>query len=95
MKSDIHPYTEEEAKRFGMVLAKLGVPSFGPATGMELLRIVDAVKEVVKKNKAKVSPEGLALMQGYCDRIQDLCAVAASMQGAILEQMQEMIKGRE
>jgi len=93
MKVDIVGYEERFAKKMGQVLAALGIPTFGPATGIELLRMVEGVDEMLKKNKDKLTPEMVTLFQGYRTRILDICAVSIHHQGAVMEKLESLLKG--
>lgn len=89
MKLDIVHYTQEEALRLGAALTKLGVPCFGPETGIKLLEIVVALDKVMEKNKGKFNEEMVTLLTGYRHRLTDVSFVAAGQQGEVIRQLEE------
>jgi len=87
---DIVPYTPEEAAKLGKVLGDLGCPSFGPAVGMELMKVVKGIDGLLKKEGWDESQR--TVLRCYRARLMDICAVAVHHQGAIINTLQKLIE---
>jgi len=90
MNPDIIPYTDEEGKRLGAVLAKFGIPSFGPATGMGLLSIIKSIDELLS-NSIRLDDDMKTLLTGYRNRLNDICLVAAGQQKEVIDTLSKMV----
>lgn len=89
---DIIRYTDEEAVMLGRTLTRLGVPSFGPQTGMQLLKVVEGVDKLLKEN-SRLTEQMKAVLGGYRNRLLDVCAVAGGQQGEVIKTLEDAIKG--
>ena len=89
MKTDIVPYTAEEAQVLGKALVKLGCPTFGPAVGMDLLRVVEGIDIITKKRKLP-SPL-IEVLQSLRARLMDVVAIGGAMQMEVLTQLDDLI----
>ncbi len=90
---DIVSYTEEEARLLGRVLFRLGVPSFGPVVGMELLRIVEGIDGVLKNSE--LTEDQKWVLSGFKQRVTDVCGVAVHHQGMVIEKFSKAITGQK
>ena len=86
---DIVCYTEEEARKLGETLVKMGCPSFGPGVGMDLLRVVDGIDTILKN--PKLGKEVRDVLMSLRGRFTDVCAVGAYMQGVVLKEMEKIL----
>lgn len=91
---DIVPYTTEEAHKLGEVLGSMGVPCFGPTTGLEILKMVERLDGFINTNKALLTPDMVAVLNGLRSRLTDVCNVVAGMQGEAIKRLEGMLKGR-
>ncbi len=87
---DIAPYTEEEAQHLGRALIRLGCPSFGPAVGMDLLKVVEGVDKILQRRD--LSPEMREVLFSLRTRFTDVCAIGAAMQGEVIEKAQRLFQ---
>ena len=85
MKRDIVPYTEDTARLLGDALARLDVPSFGPATGMALLRVSDGLNKLLQDQR--LDNDQRAVLVGYQSRLLDVAAVAAYHQKGVIDKL--------
>lgn len=88
---DIVPYSQEEARRLGRTLVLCGCPSFGPAVGMDLLRVVEGIDKILKRTDLSAGIK--EMLESLRARFTDVCAVGASMQGEVLSRAEEIIRG--
>jgi len=88
---DIVRYSEEEAKRLGVVLQKLGVRCPGPGTCHDLLAMNRSIEDIVDKNGHKLDQDQLELLLGVVCRVSDVIRLCISMQGKVLEEAQALV----
>lgn len=89
---DIIPYTFEETQKLGDIFFKMGIPSFGPGTGKELLRIVEGIDLVIAKNDSKLSNDMKEVLLGYRARIMDVCTTSAHHQERVINHFEKLLK---
>jgi hypothetical protein len=89
---DIVPYTAEEADALGRVLVKAGCPTFGPATGFTLLRVVEGIDVILKREG--LSSQMREVLGSFRARLMDVVAVGGAMQGEALQHLESLVKGR-
>jgi len=58
---DIVPYTDVEAGALGRTLVCIGCPSFGPAVGLELLRVVEGIDKILKREDIDGATKGVLI----------------------------------
>lgn len=87
---DIVPYTPAEAESLGSTLTKMGIPSFGPETGMQLLRVVEGVEKLMKDQR--LDSHMVDVLKGFQQRILDVCEVAAGQQKEAIAHFERLTK---
>lgn len=92
MKFDILPYDKEDAEKFADILFRMGVPCFGPATGMDLLEIIEGIDKVLKAYEGKLTPDMIMLIDGYRIRLTDIIAISAYQQGKVIAHLEKLLK---
>jgi hypothetical protein len=88
---DIMPYTQEEAKKLGKVLCKMGVRTFGPVTGQQLLLMVRDIDKVLAEPNKDWTPEMVAVLLSVRARIMDVALLAAFIQAEVIEDLSRLI----
>lgn len=89
------PYTERESEQIGLILHKLNIPSISPVTGIQLVRIVNAMDEKIKEmgSQPNFTEPMREVMINYRARLLDIAGVAAFHQRATIEQLERLSKG--
>lgn len=81
---DIIPYSPDEARRIGQIVAKLNIPCPSPENGIALVRMRDGL---LKQSEQQTDPQCRALLEDLAHRYTDVATVLAFTQEEIIKRL--------